>query len=55
MSLGNPDLRIVPLASIKFQEGVIDEKAHLLAENMRNLGEIINPVVVALLENKGFV
>lgn len=55
MSLGNPDLRIVPINSIKLQEGMIDEKAHLLADNMRRLGEIINPVVVAPLENKGFV
>ena len=55
MSAGNPDLRIVPLTSIKLQEGVTDEKAHLLAENMERLGEIINPVVTAPLENKCFL
>lgn len=55
MSAGNPDLRIVPLTSIKLQEGVTDAKAHLLAENMDRLGEIINPVVAASLENECFV
>ena len=55
MSAGNPDLRIVPLTAIKLQEGVTDEKAHLLAENMQRLDGIINPIVVAPLGEECFV
>jgi len=55
MSLGNPDLRVIPIDSIRLQEGVTDEKAHMLADNMSKLGEIINPVVVAPLKNKSYV
>lgn len=51
----SPDLRIVPLDSIKLQEGVTDEKASSLAANMRKRNEIINPVVVAPLSEQRFV
>lgn len=47
----SPDLRVVPLNSIRLQEGVTDEKGNLLAFNMRRREAIINPVVVALLDS----
>ena len=49
MSAGNPDLRIVPLAAIKLQEGVTDAKANALARNLLLEKQIINPIVVAPL------
>lgn len=55
MSVGNPDLRIVPLTSIKLQEGVTNEKAIALARNMEAKGVIINPIVVASLDDEYFL
>lgn len=55
MSAGNPDLRIVPLTSIKLQEGVTDAKATALARNLTIEKQIINPIVVASLGEGCFV
>lgn len=55
MSAGNPDLRIVPLSSIKLQEGVTNEKAIALARNMEAKGVIINPIVAAPLGDECFL
>lgn len=55
MSAGNPDLRIVPLAAIKLQEGVTDAKANALARNLLLEKQIINPIVVAPLGETCFV
>lgn len=55
MSAGNPDLRIVPLAAIKLQEGVTDAKANALAHNLLLEKQIINPIVVAPLGETCFV
>lgn len=51
----SPDLRIIPLSSIKLQEAVTNEKARSLANNMRMRCEIINPVVVAPLKDQQFI
>lgn len=55
MSSGNPDLRIVPRALIKLQEGVTDAKATALARNLIIEEQIINPIVVAPLGEECFV